>query len=72
MEEEVVISLNVLQSLICDAYDLKRAIPANIQRQPKDNEGTEFTIGEVLDDLIEVLESYDPTNYNQGESNDEV
>ena len=66
MKEEVVISLNVLQSLICDAYDLKRAIPAHIQSRPKDNEGTEFTIGEVLDDLIEVLESYDPTN--QGES----
>jgi len=50
---------HVLQSLICDAYDLKRAIPANIQRRPKDNEGSEFTIGELLDDLIDVLESYE-------------
>ena len=54
-----VIPDQVLQSLICDAYDLKRAIPANIQRRPKDNEGTEFTIGELLDDLIETLESYE-------------
>jgi hypothetical protein len=50
---------HVLQSLICDAYDLKRAIPANIQRRPKDNEGSEFTIGELLADLIDVLESYE-------------
>jgi hypothetical protein len=49
----------VLQSLICDVYDLKRAIPANIQSRPKDNEGTGFTIGELLDDLIETLESYE-------------
>jgi hypothetical protein len=49
----------VLQSLICDAHDLRRAIPANIQRRPKDNDGTEFTIGQLLDDLIETLESYE-------------
>ena len=53
---------NVLQSLICDAYDLKRSIPANIQRRPKDNEGTECTIGMLLDDLIETLQSYEIVN----------
>ncbi len=50
---------DLLQSLLCDAYDLKRAIPAHIQRRPKDNEGTECTIGMLLDDLIETLESHD-------------
>jgi hypothetical protein len=49
---------HVLQSLICDAYDLKRSIPTDIQALPKDNEGTECTIGMLLDDLIETLESY--------------
>jgi hypothetical protein len=54
---------HVLQSLICDAHDLKRAIPADIQRMPKDNEGTEFTIGILLDDLIDTLESYEKACY---------
>ena len=57
MKEEI--PNQVLQSLICDAHDLRRAIPANIQRLPKDNEGTEFTIAMLLDDLIETLESYE-------------
>lgn len=61
---------HVLQSLICDAYDLKRAIPANIQRRPKDNEGSEFTIGELLDDLIETLQSYELVE--EGESNEDL
>lgn len=50
---------HVVQSLICDAYDLKRAIPASIQRRPKDAEGSEFTIGELLDDLINTLQGYE-------------
>jgi hypothetical protein len=45
-----------MSSLLMDAYDLKRAIPKRIQNLPKDNEGTEFTIGELLDDMIETLE----------------
>jgi hypothetical protein len=45
-----------LSSLLLDVYDLKRAIPQRVKAMPKDNEGTDFTIGEVIDDIIETLE----------------
>jgi len=50
---------HVLQSLLCDAYDLKHAIPADIQSRPKDGDGSGCTIGMLLDDLIETLEGHD-------------
>ncbi len=47
---------NDLSSMLMDLYDLRRTIPKDVKAMPKDNEGTDFTIGEVLDDLIEKLE----------------
>jgi hypothetical protein len=50
---------NDISSLLLDAYDLKRAIPKNIQNRAKDNDGTDCTIGDLLDCLIETLERHE-------------
>jgi hypothetical protein len=50
---------NDISSLLLDAYDLKRAIPKNIQNRAKDNDGTDCTIGDLLDFLIETLERHE-------------
>ena len=47
-----------ISDLLCDLYDIKRQ--AELYRfggLPKDNEGTETTINDCLDNLIEQLES---------------
>ena len=45
-----------LSSALCDMYDIRRALPKDIQRMPKDNEGTDYTIGECVEDVILFLE----------------
>jgi hypothetical protein len=40
-------------------YDIRRALPAEIKDQPKDGDGTDYTIGDLIDGVIEMLESYD-------------
>ena len=56
---------NELSSAICDMLDIREALPKKIKSMPKDNEGTEITIEDCLDDVIEFLESI----YNQLEEN---
>lgn len=56
---------NELSSAICDMLDVRKALPKKIKSMPKDNEGTEITIEDCLDDVIEFLESI----YNQTEEN---
>jgi hypothetical protein len=48
-----------LTTMLMDMYDLRRVLPRDIKDQPKDNEGTEFTIGDLIDGVIEMLESYE-------------
>tara|TARA_R110002050_G_scaffold72418_1_gene155948 strand:- start:77 stop:244 length:168 start_codon:yes stop_codon:yes gene_type:complete len=48
---------NDLSSALCDMYDVKRALRTEVLLSPKDNEGTETTIGECIDDVIEFLET---------------
>jgi hypothetical protein len=48
-----------LTTMLMDMYDLRRVLPRAIKDQPKDNEGTEFTIGDLIDGVIEMLESYE-------------
>ena len=48
---------NDLTSAICDMWDIKRSVPKDIQKLPKDNEGTEYTIGECIDDVLNYLQS---------------
>jgi len=48
-----------ITSALLDAYDIRNAIPAHIKHRPKDNDGTDTTIGDCLDAIIELLEKLD-------------
>jgi len=48
--------INKLNSALCDMYDLQRALSKEILQLPKDNDGTEITISDCVDDVIEFLE----------------
>lgn len=56
------LNLNDTSSALCDIYDIKRALSKKIKSQPKDNEGTDITIGDCIDDLVLFLEGI----YEQG------
>jgi hypothetical protein len=56
------LNLNETSSALCDMYDIKRALTKEIKKLPKDNEGTEITIGDCIDDVINFLEGI----YEQG------
>jgi hypothetical protein len=53
----MMMSNNDLTSAICDMWDIKRSVPKDIQKLPKDNEGTDYTIGECIDDVLDYLHS---------------
>ena len=48
--------MDVISSALCDAYDVRNALPKAIKNKPKDNDGTETTIGDCLDEIVETLE----------------
>ena len=56
------LNLNDTSSAICDMYDIKRALSKKIKDTPKDGDGTEITIGDCIDDVINFLENI----YEQG------
>jgi len=45
-----------ISNLLLDLYDIRNALTDEVKAQPKDSEGSEFTIGDLLDDAIEMLE----------------
>ena len=48
-----------LSDLFCDLHDVKRQVKLHkFGSLPKDNEGTETTIDDCLDNIIEQLEEY--------------
>lgn len=59
------INQNDLSSALCDIYDIKRALPKKIKNMPKDNEGTDITIGDCIDDLVLFLEGLQHDRLNQ-------
>ena len=49
-----------LSDLLCDLYDVKKQAKLHkFGSLPKDNEGTETTIDDCLDNIIEQLEEFD-------------
>lgn len=51
-----------LSNLLFDLIDIRDALPARVLKMPKDNEGTDFTIGDLLDDAIQMLEGQSDEN----------
>ena len=52
----VEVNLNDVSSALCDMYDIRNALSDKVKKMPKDNEGTECTIGMCIDDVILFLE----------------
>jgi hypothetical protein len=50
------VNLNDVSSALCDMYDIRNALSAKVKKMPKDNEGTDYTVGECIDDVILFLE----------------
>ena len=48
--------INQLTSALCDIHDIKNALTDEVKNLPKDNDGTETTIGDCIDDVLEFLE----------------
>jgi hypothetical protein len=58
---------NSITSALCSAYDIRNVLSKKIKNMPKDNEGTEFTIGDCLDDIISTLEELESNFEGQEE-----
>lgn len=54
--ERLTMNLNDISSALLDAYDIRKSLSNRIKSRPKDNEGTEISIGECLDAIIKTLE----------------
>ncbi len=53
------INTETISDLLCDAQDVRNALrfaQGNLLHEPKDNDGTDITIGDCLDNIIETLE----------------
>ena len=60
------INKETVSDLLCDAHDIRNALrfaEGNLLNKPKDNEGTETTIGDCLDNIIDTLEGIAITNH---------
>ena len=47
---------NDISSALCDMYDIRNALSDKIKNKPKDADGTDTTIGDCLNSVIEFLE----------------
>jgi hypothetical protein len=64
----VFVNKNNLSSAICDLVDVQETLSEKIKKMPKDNEGSEITIGDCLDDVLSFLYSLEaqvPNNQTQ-------
>ena len=53
------INTETISDLLCDAQDVRNALrfaQGDLLNEPKDNDGTDITIGDCLDNIIETLE----------------
>jgi hypothetical protein len=46
----------MISSALFDMYDIRNVLSTKIKNQPKDNDGTIFTVGDCIDSVIEFLE----------------
>ena len=47
---------NDISSALFDMYDIRNVLSARIKNKPKDHDGTETTVGDCIDAVIELLE----------------
>ena len=47
-----------IEDMLCDMYDIQRQVKqAKLYDQPKDNDGSIFTVGDCIENVIEQLKS---------------
>lgn len=46
-------------AMLMNMYDVRRALPEHVKNAQVDNEDADFTVGDLIDGVIETLESYD-------------
>ena len=51
-----IVNKELLSSALCDMYDIRAALPLKIKMMPKDNEGTEISIADCIEDVIYFLQ----------------
>ena len=56
------LDMNKVSSALCDMYDIREALSTRMKNKPKDNDGTEITIGDCIDDVILFLEELEECN----------
>ena len=48
-----------IKDMLCDMYDIQRQVKqAKLLDTPKDNDGTIFTLGDCIENVIEQLEDH--------------
>jgi hypothetical protein len=55
------ISKDDVSNALCNAYDVRSALSKRILNRPKEDDGTDCTIGDCLDDIILFLETLEET-----------
>jgi hypothetical protein len=45
-----------ISDALFDMYDIRRTLSKTIKNKPKDNDGSIFTVGDCIDNVIEFLE----------------
>ena len=46
-----------ISDILCDMYDIKQQVKqAKLYDKPKDNDGSSFTVGDCIENVIEQLE----------------
>jgi hypothetical protein len=49
--------LEQIQVALFAAYDIRNALTSEMKELPADRDGTEYSLGESIDDVIEFLEA---------------
>jgi hypothetical protein len=49
--------LEQIQVALFAAYDIRNTMTKEMKQHPADRDGTEYTLGESIDDVIEFLET---------------
>lgn len=58
----------IISDVLCDLYDIKKmAMYYGFDKKPKDNDGSEITIGDCLDNVIEQLEEEEKNNEHRND-----
>ena len=56
--------LEDIQDCLFDLYDIQRQLPKNIMSMPKDNDGTDTTISDCLENVIQKLTNEEEIELN--------